>query len=451
MRIQQPNFLIFFRVMGAYCLLNNFRPTTDFLLLHLRMRKTFNILSNSLRLTFQELMVNKLRTTLSLIGISFGIFCIIGVLATVNSLEMNVQNQIKSLGTNTVYIDKWDYNGGPDYPWWKFVNRPVPKFEELAFVKERSRLAANISFQIDSRITVQFDSYALQGVTMSGFTEEENEIQPITLAFGRFFSGNEFSSGSPVAILGFENAESLFGNAAYAIGKVIKLNDKNATIIGVIKKMGSGFINFQNYDQSVMVPYRFARQIVNESNSSPKILVKGKKNVSSAALADELEGIMRSIRKLSPTESDNFTLNQISSFSDKVGTLFASINLGGWAIGLLSLVVGAFGIANIMFVTVKERTSIIGLKKAIGAKKRSILLEFLLEAAIICVLGGIMGLLLVYVLTLILTNIFSFPVYISSGILLLAISICIFIGIIAGIIPAISAARLDPVVAIRSK
>lgn len=414
------------------------------------MRKTLNILSNSLRLTFQELTVNKLRTSLSLIGISFGIFCIIGVLATVNSLEMNVQNQIKSLGTNTIYIDKWDYNGGPDYPWWKFVNRPVPKYEEVGFIKERSRLAANISFQIDSRVAVQFDSYALQGVSMSGFTEEENEIQPITIGFGRFFSGNEFLSGSPVAILGFENAESLFGNASFAIGKVIKINENKATIIGVIKKMGSGFINFQDYDQSVMVPYRFARQIVSEENSSPKIIVKGKDNVSSAALADELEGIMRSIRKLSPTESDNFTLNQISSFSDKVGSLFASINLGGWAIGLLSLVVGAFGIANIMFVTVKERTSIIGLKKAIGAKRRSILLEFLLEAAIICILGGIIGLVLVYLLTVILTNVFNFPVYISSGILFLAISICILIGIISGLIPAISAARLDPVVAIRS-
>lgn len=414
------------------------------------MRKTLNILSNSLRLTFQELMVNKLRTSLSLIGISFGIFCIIGVLATVNSLEMNVQNQIKSLGTNTIYIDKWDYNGGPDYPWWKFVSRPVPKYEEVSFIKERSRLAANISFQIDSRVTVQYDSYALQGVSMSGFTEEENEIQPITIAYGRFFSGNEFSSGSPVAILGFENAESLFGNASFAIGKVIKVNENKATIIGVIKKMGSGFINFQDYDQSIMVPYRFARQLVSEENSSPKILVKGKENVSSAALADELEGVMRSIRKLSPTQADNFTLNQISSFSDKVGSLFSSINLGGWAIGLLSLVVGAFGIANIMFVTVKERTSIIGLKKAIGAKKRSILLEFLLEAAIICILGGIIGLLLVYLLTVILTNVFNFPVYISTGILLLAISICILIGIISGLIPAISASKLDPVVAIRS-
>jgi len=206
----------------------------------------------------------------------------------------------------------------------------------------------------------------------------------------------------------------------------------------------------QDYDQSIILPYLFARQVVNEINSSPKIIVKGKENVSAQELANELEGVMRSIRKLSPTEDDNFSLNQISSFSDKVSSLFGSINIGGWAIGILSLVVGAFGIANIMFVTVKERTPIIGLKKAIGAKKRSILSEFLLESAIICILGGLIGLILVYLLTVILTNVFNFPVYISAGILALAISICIIIGILSGIIPALSASRLDPVVAIRS-
>ncbi|HXS56794.1 MAG TPA: ABC transporter permease [Hanamia sp.] len=414
------------------------------------MRKTLNILASSVRLTMQELRVNKLRTSLSLIGISFGIFCIIGVLATVNSLEMNIQNQIKSLGTNTIYIDKWDYNGGPDYPWWKFVNRPEPKFEEINFIKERSQLTSNVAFELDARVNVEYDNYALQGVNISGLTEEANDIQPLTMGFGRYISGNEFSSGSPVAIIGYTNAENLFGSASLAIGKEIKIQDKKATIIGVIKKMGTTMIG-QDYDQSIIISYRFARQIVNEDQSSPKIIVQGKENITSEALADELEGVMRSIRKLSPTQADNFTLNQISSFSEKVSSLFSNINLGGWAIGLLSLVVGAFGIANIMFVTVKERTPMIGLKKAIGAKRRSILSEFLLEAAIICVMGGLMGLILVFILTLILTNIFNFPVYISPNILTLAISICIGIGIMAGIIPAYIASRLDAVVAIRSK
>ncbi|MEP6846080.1 MAG: ABC transporter permease [Panacibacter sp.] len=414
------------------------------------MRKTWNILSSSFRLTVQELLVNKLRTSLSLIGISFGIFCIIGVLATVNSLEMNIQTQIKSLGTNTIYVDKWNYSGGPDYPWWKYVNRPVPKFSEVDFIKERSQLSTKVALFIRTQGTIQYENYALEGVDFYGVSEEENDIQPVKIDFGRYLSATEFASGSPVLVIGYDNAENLFGNASLAVGKEIKLKDKSATVIGVMKKVGQSLIGW-NYDASVIISYRFAKQLFNEDNSSPAIMVKGKENVSAIALADELEGVMRSIRKLGPKQEDNFTLNQISSFSDRVSSLFSSINLGGWAIGVLSLVVGAFGIANIMFVTVKERTAMIGLKKAIGAKKRSILSEFLLEAAIICILGGLMGLFLVYILTLVLTNVFNFTVYISSGILTLAISICILIGILAGIIPAYTASRLDPVVAIRSR
>ena len=406
-------------------------------------------MASAFRLTMQELKVNKLRTALSLIGISFGIFCIIGVLATVNSLQANIQNQINSLGTNTIFIDKWVYSGGPDYPWWKYVNRPEPKFEEVNFIKQRSRLSQNVAFEIDSRLTIEYESYALEGVFVLGVTEDYNEIQPITMGYGRYFSGAEFASGSPVAIIGYTNAENLFVNASLAVGKEIKIKGMKATIIGVIKKTGESM--FGNSDQQLIIPYRFARQIFNEKYSSPKIMVKGKDNVSSPALADDLEGVMRSIRKLSPKQVDNFSLNQISSFSDRVSSLFSSINLGGWAIGILSLIVGAFGIANIMFVTVKERTAMIGLKKAIGAKKRSILTEFLLESAIICLMGGFIGLILVYLLTLVLTNIFNFPVFISIGILTLAISICIIIGIVAGFIPAYNASRLDPVVAIRSK
>ena len=413
------------------------------------MRKTLTILASSFRLTIQELMVNKLRTSLSLIGITFGIFCIIGVLATVNSLGVNIQNKINSLGTNTIYIDKWSYfENGSDYPWWKYVNRPSPKFSEINLIKQRSELAGNVAFLINSNVDVVYSSYALQGVAMYGESEEVNEIQPVTMAYGRFFSGSEFTSGSPVIIMGYTNAENLFGSADQAVGKEVSVKNHKVTIIGVIKKMGQTF--GMNYDNGIFAPYLFAREVINEDNSNPRIIVDGKDNVSSGELADELEGVMRSIRKLSPKQEDNFTLNQISGFSAQMKSVIGNINIGGWAIGILSLVVGAFGIANIMFVTVKERTSMIGLKKAIGAKKRSILSEFLLEAAIICILGGIFGLILVYILTIILTSLFSFPVYISGGILTLAISICIIIGILAGIIPALTAARLDPVVAIRS-
>jgi len=413
-------------------------------------RKTLNILWSSVRLTLQELRANKLRTALSLIGISFGIFCIIGVLATVNSLEANIQTEIKSLGTNTIYIDKWDYSGGPDYPWWKYINRPNPQYKELDFIRERSPLASNISFTIKNQANVEYKDNVLQNVLFYGITEEQNEIQPVTIQYGRFISASEFSSGSNVVLIGYDNAENLFVKAENAVGKEITLKNKKGRIIGVIKKEGQSMIGW-NYDQAMMLPYKFCRQIFEEKWSNPFIMVKGKEGISSQTLSDELKGAMRSIRKLGPKKEDDFALNDVNTFSESVGSLFGVINVGGWAIGALSLVVGAFGIANIMFVTVKERTAMIGLKKAIGAKRRTILLEFLLEAAIICILGGLMGLILVYALTLILTGILGFPVFISIKILTLAISICVVIGILAGIIPASIAARMDPVVAIRSK
>lgn len=413
-------------------------------------RTMLTILSSSLRLTLQELKVNKLRTALSLIGISFGIFCIIGVLATVNSLERNIQNEIKGLGTNTIYIDKWDYSGGPDYPWWKFVNRPVPKYKEVAQIKERSQLASNLAFNINNSDNIEYQSTVLQGVTIYGISEAQNEIQPVTIQYGRYISSSEFANGNNVAIIGYTNAEDLFSDASRAVGKEIKVNNRKTRIIGVIKKVGENFIGW-NYDRSVMMSYNYCRQLFDERYSNPFIMVKGKEGVSSVALADELRGIMRSIHKLSPTEEDDFSLNDVNAFSDEVGKIFVSVNIGGWAIGLLSLVVGAFGIANIMFVTVKERTAMIGLKKAIGAKRVSILMEFLIEAAIICIMGGLIGLFLVWILTVILSSAFNFPVFISAGILGLAISICITIGILAGIIPANIASKLDPVVAIRSK
>ena len=414
------------------------------------MFKMLNILSNSLRLTLQELKVNKLRTALSLIGISFGIFCIIGVLATVNSLERNIQNEIAGLGTNTIYIDKWDYSGGPDYPWWKFVNRPSPSYEEVNLIKQRSQLASHIAFNINNQGNVEYQNSVLQGVTYYGVTEEQNEIQPLVIEYGRYISAAEFASGSNVLMMGYDNATDLFGSPQNAVNKEISANGRKAKIIGVIKKIGQNFIGW-NYDRSVMLPYRFCKQIFEEKYSNPFIMVMGKEGINSKVLKDELEVAMRSIRKISPTKEDNFSLNDVNAFSDSVSQLFVSINIGGWAIGALSLIVGAFGIANIMFVTVKERTAMIGLKKAIGARRSSILMEFLMEAALICIMGGVIGLLLVYILTLVLSGIFSFPVYISPGILTLAISICFAIGILAGIIPASIAARMDPVVAIRSK
>ena len=414
------------------------------------MRKSLNIIRNSLKLTFQELRVNKLRTALSLTGVAFGIFCIIGVLATVNSLERNIQNEVKSLGSNTIYIDKWDYSGGPDQPIWKFMARPIPRNEEAAMVRERAVLLDDIAYLMQTQGSISHKDDVLQSVSVYGINEEQTIIQPLSFDQGRYFSTSEFNAGAPVCLIGFTNAENLFGNTERALGKQVDIKGKKATIVGVIKKEGQNMIGW-DYDNCIMLPNKFCKQLFNEDNANPILIAKGKEGVTTDALMDELKGIMRQIRRLSPRQEDNFSLNSVEAFSKAITGFFSTVNVVGAIIGGISLIVGLFGIANIMFVTVRERTSVIGLKKAIGAKKSSILFEFLMEATVLCILGGAIGLFFVYLLTLILSGPLDFPVYISLPMLFVTIIICVSVGVLAGIIPASQAAKMDPVAAIRSK
>jgi putative ABC transport system permease protein len=416
------------------------------------LRRTLEIIGSSFLMALQELWKNKLRTFLSLFGITIGIFCIIGVLATVNSLEQNIQNEVKSLGANTIYIDKWDYSagGGPNYPWWKYVNRPVPKYQEMKYIKQGTANARFVAFGNSITDNVDYKGSRLQNVNIYSISDDFDDIQTFGIQIGRYISDADFSRGNNVAVIGNEIAEKLFSEAAYAPGKIIQIRGKQILVIGVIKKQGKQMIGGWEFDKSILLPYMFGRSIINELKADPVIMVQGNENVSSKALKDELAGTMRAIHKLSPTKEEDFALNDINDFSAAISSLFVNLNIGGWAIAALSLIVGMFGVANIMFVSVRERTSQIGLKKALGAKKRVILAEFLLESAFLCIIGGFIGLTLVFLLTKLLTLTLNFPVFISTSHMVMAIFICIAVGIIAGFIPARQAARMDPVEAIRS-
>jgi putative ABC transport system permease protein len=415
------------------------------------MRRFIEIISSSFRMALLELWKNKLRTFLSLFGITIGIFCIIGVLSTVQSLEHNLQSEIKSLGTNTIYIDKWEYGagGGPDYPWWKFVKRPSPKYEEVQAIKDRTGTAQNAAFKIQVRDNIEVRNNTAQ-VNIYGITEEFTYIQPVEIAYGRYMTDAEFETGTNAIVIGHEIAEKLYGDPERALGKLMTMRGKNTTVVGVIKKQGKQMLGGWEFDQSVVTPYRFARTIMDERKADPLILVKGKEGINSKVLQDDLRGAMRSIHKLSPTQDDDFSLNDVNDFSEMMSQAFVSVNIGGWAIAALSLIVGMFGVANIMFVTVKERTPQIGLKKAIGAKSSVILTEFLAESAFLCIIGGLIGILLVFGLTKIVSSVFDFPIFVSTPLLVLAVFICIIVGLLAGIIPAYQASKMDPVVAIRS-
>lgn len=417
------------------------------------MFKLLSILWNSFRMALQELRVNKLRTFLSLFGITIGIFCIIGVLATVDSLERKVQNDIKAFGNNTIYIDKWNYGGGDggQYPWWKYIKRPAMKIEEMRFIKTKSQLSSNAAMFVSTNVTLSYKDNLLNNVNLYGVSDEFNAIQTIDIDYGRYLNESEFLRGTTTGIVGYKVAEELFTNTQKAVGQQVSYNGKRVTIVGVIKKQGQSFVGGFDYDQAMIVPYRYFASVYNPDNSNPFIMVQGRTNVKSTALQDELVGIMRQARRLSPSEEDNFSCNDVAQFSEQVKGFFGQVSAGGWAIAGLSLIVGAFGVANIMFVTVRERTSQIGLKKALGARKSTILTEFLIESAFLCIIGGLVGLGLVWALAMVLSSILPFAIVIAPNIVILALSICIILGIISGIIPASIAARMDPVVAIRTK
>ncbi len=410
-----------------------------------------NIIYTSLKMALQEFRSNKLRTFLSLLGITFGIFCIISVLATVNSMKTAVQNDINSLGSNSVFIDKWEYRNDSQYPWWRFYKRPTPKYTELKQLKDRVPIIENATFMTKDQSVFEYENDMLNNVNYFGVTEDYAKIEHFNIGEGRYLQQTDFDRGANSVVIGHNIAEKIFGNSERAIGKTIRLKaGKPAIVVGVIEKQGASIFDMWQFDDCIIMPYKFLKQMIRDDDASPVIIVDGGKDVSIPALKDELEGAMRSIHKLAPGQDDDYALNDIQTLTKSTDVIFTNLNIGGWAIAALSLIVGMFGVANIMFVTVRERTSQIGLKKALGAKKSTIVSEFLLESSFLCIIGGLIGLAAVYVLAAIFSAMFSFKVFVPADIIGLAVGICLFVGILAGIIPAVIASRLDPVVAIRS-
>lgn len=401
-----------------------------------------------------ELKVNKLRTFLSLFGITIGIFCIIGVMATINSLNKEINDELSSFGSNSLWVDKFDITQmGPEFPWWKYFKRPNMKYREMEFLKQNLKSAENVALFLGNITNVNYKDATLENIILTGVSEDFGKMQGLKVVQGRYLSESDFSRGTPVCVIGYQNAEDLFGKPDYAVGKTIDVNGKKLVIIGLLEKQGESLLNmgFQ-FDKYVLVSNTFFGTIFDEDKVNRNlIMVKPKPNESVDEVKDEARAYMRQVRRLTLNDDDNFSIYEVNVFSKFFDPIFSTLNIAGLFITLLSLVVGVFGVMNIMFVTVKERTSQIGLKKAVGAPKRVILTEFLLESAFLCVIGGLVGIILVWIMTWILSIVLPFKIFIAPFIIFLALAICIVLGIIAGIIPAMQAAKMDPVVAIRTK
>lgn len=409
-----------------------------------------SLVRESIWFALHALWVNKLRTFLSLLGITIGIFAIISVFAVVDSLEKNLRQSVASLGENVVFVQKWPWEFGPDYQWWKYMNRPLPQISELEEIRKRTRSAEAVAFNVSLRKTIQHESSSIEGIQVIAVSHDYDKVKTLDLAQGRYFTEQESNSGRSICIIGDVIAQVLFPYQS-PIGKEIKLMGRRLTVIGVLKKEGESILG-GSVDTQVLVPVNYIRNVadIRSENLDPYILVKAKPGVTNEQLIDELTGVMRAIRKLKPLAADDFALNQTSLISTQFDSMFSFIGIAGWAIAGFSILVGGFGIANIMFVSVKERTSLIGIQKSLGAKNYFILLQFLVESVVLSVIGGAIGLILIFILTFLADDWFGMEVSLTRSNVVLGLTISALIGVISGFIPAYSASQLDPVEAIRA-
>lgn len=417
------------------------------------MHIVFKILYESFDQAFHQLRANKLRSFLSLLGITIGIFCIIAVMSAVDSLEDNIKGSFEKLGNDVVYISKLPWAEDPGQSYWKYFQRPVPSFEDYEVVKTRVRSASEVSLMVRiGRKTVKYRSNNVEGAFVMAATYEYASIFNLQLQKGRYYSPHEYEHGSDRVILGHTIAEELFG-AIDPIGKNVKLMGRTLQVIGLFEKSGKSLINPLDYDEAVFLSYTLAKKMSDvKMRNNPwgtQLNVKASESAGIDVMRDEVTGVLRAHRRLKPSEKDDFSINEISIITQFLDSIFSVLNIAGWMIGAFAILVGMFSVANIMFVSVKERTGIIGIKKALGAKRYFILLEFLIEAIVLCILGGLVGLFLVFLCMKILTQVIDFELYLSLQNIVFGLTLSIIIGVLAGLIPANQASKLDPVEAMR--
>jgi len=408
------------------------------------------LLKESFAFAMNALRSNMLRTLLSLLGVTIGIFSIIAVLAAVDSLDRKITKDLSSLDKNTIYLMKFSF-GPTDVPQWKKEQFPNVKYDEYIYMKGVMTNTDKLGFQVfTKRESIKHDSKTVSDVNMVPVSHEFIDIQGLEFEKGRFYNESESNSGAKVIVLGNEIAKSLFDESD-PIGKSVRVYGQRFTVIGVLKKQGAGLFGDSD-DTSALIPVNFIRQLYGDNNASMTnvIIFKPVKGVDMGAYQAEISQKLRAFRGVKAGEIDNFFINVFSGFTDLIDGIIVNMKFGGWMISGFSLLVGGFGIANIMFVSVKERTNLIGIQKSLGAKNRFILFQFLFEAIILSVLGGIIGLFFVWIIALVLTNVLDFEFVLGMGNILLGTLLAGIIGLISGILPAISASKLDPVEAIRT-
>ncbi len=407
------------------------------------------LINESFLFALQSIRVNKVRTLLSLLGITIGIFSVISVFTVFDSMERSIKSSIDELGDNVLFVQKWPWAMGGDYPWWKYWQRPDPKLAELAEIQRKSNTIESASFMIAVNRTVKYLNNSIENAVVVAASHDYDKTMTVKVEEGRYFTAIESASGKNVVIIGSEISEVLF-NGLDPIGRKIKIFGRNVEVIGIREKEGEDLFGNTSDDQ-LLIPINFARSLVDIRNTSPSIIVRARPNITNDEMRDELTGILRASHRLKPSEDDDFAINETDIITKGFEDLFRIVGMVGWVIGGFSLLVGGFGIANIMFVSVKERTNQIGIQKSLGAKNYFILFQFLFEAVFLSLFGGIVGLLIILLLVVLVNSQgMALELVLTNGNIILGMGVSIFIGLISGIIPARNASRLNPVEAMRS-